>query len=101
MLQLRSLGHGIIVKALKHNEFGKLEAVTLYDNKRKVKKELKGLGPIQKILRRTAKSERNFIDTYLERHDKSRKKKRSGWLRDMPINVIKAQRKAVKKLYSY
>lgn len=100
MLQLRSLGSGIRVKALKHNEFGKLEAVTLYDKKKKTKKELKGLGPIQKILRRTAKSEKDFITNYLDRHDKSRRKKRSGWLQDMPSNVFRAQKKAMKKLYS-
>jgi hypothetical protein len=100
MLQLRGLGRGTRITVLRHNDFGKSESVTLFNSKKKKKKELKGLGSIQKILRRTAKAEKNAISDYLKCHDKSRKKNRSGWLRDAATNVIRARRKGFKKLYA-
>ncbi len=74
------------------------ERVIYEKSYKKKKKEISGLKGIEKIARRIAKANQTYTDEYLRRHDRSRGKKKSGWLKEMGENVYSARRKALKKL---
>lgn len=99
MANILGLSRNVKITVLKPNQFGNLEGEVIYSKKKKAKKELRGLGPIQKVARRLVKSEKKFITNYLEKHDKSRTKKRSGWVKDFSYNILKSQQKAVKSIW--
>jgi hypothetical protein len=72
---------------------------TLYKKKKKKKKKTSlWLRPMERRQRRTAKALKTFGDTLLTRHNKSRRKRRNGWLRDGGLNSMRASRKAARKL---
>jgi hypothetical protein len=65
---------------------------------RKRKKSSRGLGPMEKMVRRFSRANAEGSAQYLDRHERSSRKRRDGWLRDLPINVFKARRKGMKRL---
>ena len=62
------------------------------------KKGTKGLSLIEKVVRTTAEVGTAAGNTYLERHEKSNAKEKDGWVKDAPVNVIKAGLKGIKKV---
>jgi hypothetical protein len=70
----------------------------VYSLKKKRKKQSKGLRFLEKLVRRRAQASQAFSNEYAERHRRSNRKKRDGWLRDLGVNVFKANDKAAKKL---
>ena len=76
---------------------GSLRPVVLFDRKRKNKKQTKGLKPIERVVRTIADANERFGSTYLRRHRRSNRKRRDGWLRDMPVNVLRAGNKGLKE----
>jgi Family of unknown function (DUF6312) len=71
----------------------------LYEREtRKRKKGSPGLRQVEKLIRRGIKATQTGSDRYLERHQRSNEKRRDGWLRDLALNVAKANRKGVKVL---
>src|SRR5438034_6181091 len=62
------------------------------------KKGTRGLRPFEKILRRGASASETMASEYLERHERSNRTRRDGWLRDFPVNVFRAQQKSLKRL---
>lgn len=75
------------------------EARTIYKADRgKRKKVSRLLRPLERGQFRFLKSGSTFADELLDRHRKSRTKRRNGWLRHSPRNFMKASRKALKKL---
>lgn len=59
--------------------------------KRKRKKQSKGLIRIwERIVRQTAKSAAKTAETYEDRHERSNRKRRDGWLRDYSYNMLRA-----------
>jgi hypothetical protein len=52
----------------------------------------------ERNMRKVNAAARAFIDELDTRHERSTRKKKDGWLRDSPKNVMKANRKALKKL---
>ncbi|HCH65715.1 MAG: hypothetical protein CL927_15350 [Deltaproteobacteria bacterium] len=52
----------------------------------------------ERNMRKVNEAARAFIDELDTRHERSTRKKKDGWLRDSPKNVMKANRKALKKL---
>lgn len=74
-------------------------STTLYKKTaRKKKKGSFGLRVLEKVVRRNAKSDVAGIETYLQRHERSNRKKRDGWLIDLGYNTYKAQLKKAKRL---
>ena len=73
---------------------------TLYKKKKKKKKKKTSLWlrPMERRQRRTAKALKTFGDTLLTRHNRSKRKRRNGWLRDGNLNTMRASRKAARKL---
>ena len=52
---------------------------------------------LEKLTRRSMRSSRSYFDTYLDRHNRSNRKKKDGWLKDMAENVAKAGKKGRKR----
>jgi hypothetical protein len=71
---------------------------TLFWNKKRGNRVWRPLRPLERAMRRQLEASNTFTTNLLSRHQKSRGKRREGWLRDGPINVLKASRKALRKL---
>ncbi len=70
---------------------------TLYREKsKKRKKGTPGLRQVERLLRRGVKANQSFTGTYLKRHDRSNRKRRDGWVRDLTVNLVRGQRKSMK-----
>lgn len=68
----------------------------------RAKKQRRGSGwlkPVERRQRRFLEALVTLSDELRERHDRSNKKRRDGWLKDGPLNLFKAQAKAIKKLF--
>jgi hypothetical protein len=74
---------------------------TVYERERKSKRRTRWLRPGEGALKRVAQALEQGSASYLRGHRKSNSKRKDGWLRDNPRNVIKAQRKALKKLIRF
>lgn len=57
-----------------------------------IKKERPRLKPIERRLRKMARAEYRALGRYLVLHDRSRRKRRSGWVSDLPSNLVKVIR---------
>jgi hypothetical protein len=82
----------------KDDATGKFTAVAVYQQGRKRKKRTRGLRFIEKMVRRLSKARATAAGTYNARHERSNRKKRDGWLKDLIPNMVKAQRKGIKIL---
>ncbi|MDI1475032.1 hypothetical protein [Polyangium sp. y55x31] len=51
----------------------------------------------EKITRRSALANRAVLDQYLDRHKRSNRKKKNGWLKDLSKNMFTAGRKGRKR----
>lgn len=61
--------------------------------KKKKKKQSKGLTKIfERMTRRTAKAGSKTSSRYLSRHNRSNRKRRDGWVRDLSYNMMRAGR---------
>lgn len=65
--------------------------------KRKRKKLSKSTRLFEKIARRAARVQLAIAENYLERHERSNRKKRDGWARDLGYNLLRAQEKGAKQ----
>ena len=54
-----------------------------------IKKGSRMLRPIERRLRKLMRAEYKALGRYLVLHDQSRRKRRNGWVRDLPGNVTK------------
>lgn len=70
-------GHVYVASVLK-NEGGK-------------KKNTKLMRPVEKLVRRLGKAQAKSASIYSERHERSSRKKKNGWLFDLVSNMRKAQ----------
>jgi hypothetical protein len=64
----------------------------------KKKKGTKGLGLVEKIVRTGVDVGTATGDSYLDRHKKSNQKKKDGWIKDAPVNVVRSGLKGMKKI---
>lgn len=77
------------------------QSQTLYKKKKKKRKVSKWLRPMEKGQRRILRAAEAFSSESLSRHNRSNRKRRNGWMRDMGLNQARATRKAMKKLKIY
>jgi hypothetical protein len=77
---------------------GKFAPVSEFRQGRKRKKRSPGLRMIEKVVRRLSRAQATAAAVYSERHERSNRKKKDGWLKNLIPNVVKAQRKGVKIL---
>lgn len=87
-----------ILKAdAQHSLSGRADRIIVGKKKKKEKKS-KGLLRIwERVVRRGAQAGSKATDTYLDRHKRSNRKRRDGWIRDLAINNLRAGRKGAKK----
>lgn len=72
--------------------------VQVFKEKRKAKKGTRGLRGVEKVARRALNAQSTMVSDYLDRHKRSNRKRRDGWLRDLSVNAVRANRKGMKKL---
>lgn len=77
------------------------QSTTIYKSKKKKRKVSGWLKPIEKRQRHMIEAAATFGNVLLARHNRSNRKRRNGWLRDAPLNLMRAQRKAFKKLFKF
>lgn len=58
-----------------------------------IKRDSKPLRGIERRLRRAIKFEYKALGRYLALHERSRRKRRNGWAKDLGSNIVKAVRK--------
>ncbi len=61
--------------------------------KKKKKKQSAALKPFEKYVRTMAERSNKATSEYLERHERSNRKKKDGWIKDFPKNYSKAMSK--------
>lgn len=77
---------------------GAWSPVTIYRRGRKKKKATAYVKPVERITRSLAEASDAATGSYLSRHKKANRKRRDGWVRDLPENVIRASSKAAGKI---
>jgi hypothetical protein len=63
----------------------------------KRKKQSKGFKFFEKLTRRSMRASGSIYDEYMKRHDRSNRKKKDGWLKDLNKNTLTAIRKGRKR----
>lgn len=58
-----------------------------------VKRDSRAMRPIEKRLRRLVRSEYRALGRYLVLHDRSRRRRRNGWAKDLGKNLAKVIRR--------
>jgi hypothetical protein len=76
---------------------GNVVPVVLFRGKKK-RKSTRAMKPVERIVRRIVDSQGTLATSYVTRHDKSNRKKRDGWVRDLNLNLARASRKGMKRL---
>lgn len=86
------------ITILKKGDDGRFTPAAVYRNKGGKKRSSRGLRGMEKFVRRIGKAQAAAAGVYNMRHDRSNRKKKDGWMRDLIPNVMKAQRRAIKTL---
>jgi hypothetical protein len=76
---------------------GSLRPVVVFSRRRKKKKETKALQPMERLVRTVSDGNDAFASKYARRHQKSRRKRRDGWLRDLPLNLSRSATKGLRE----
>ena len=58
------------------------------------KKQSRALKPVEKRVRKALRAQLRSLNVYLSLHDRSNRKRKNGWLRDLASNLNKARRKS-------
>lgn len=67
------------------------------DSKRKRRKQSKSLKLFEKLARRSARMQQRTFGEYLYRHDRSNRKKKNGWFKDLSKNLMSSSKKGRKR----
>ena len=87
------------IAVLQRDPSGNIVPVVVYRRGRsKKKKGTRGFRVFERATHRIMKAQRSAADSYLSRHDKSNTKRRDGWIRDLPVNVVRAGEKVRRAL---
>jgi hypothetical protein len=77
---------------------GEMLPVVLFEQKTKKRKVSRAMKPFEQAVRRMVDAQASLGDKYLSRHNRSNRKKRDGWIRDLNLNVVRASEKGLKRL---
>ena len=86
------------IVVLEQADDGTLSRVAEYKKSEKRRKRSRGTKRPEQNTRKVYSAVRTYIDELEDRHDRSARKKRDGWLIDAPQNELRATRKALGKL---
>ncbi|HYI12093.1 MAG TPA: hypothetical protein VEK57_23775 [Thermoanaerobaculia bacterium] len=81
----------------KDPETGRFRPSAVYKNEGR-KRTSKRLRPMEKFIRRMGKAQARAAAVYNARHDRSNRKKKNGWLKDLISNMGKAHKQGWKTL---
>jgi hypothetical protein len=86
------------VVKLQTDEDGTIVPTVIYRAGSRKRKISSGLQPIERVVRRLARSQVKMADTYLKKHTRSNQKRKDGFLKDFISNVTNAGTKGRKAL---
>jgi hypothetical protein len=86
------------ITVLQRDASGHAAPVVVFTRKRSKKKGTRLLRPVERVMRSLAETGDAATGTYLRQHKKSNRKRKDGWVRDVPGNLVKAGRKGIKEL---
>lgn len=98
---LAAMGKFIARITAVHLEGGQQTSKTLYKAEKKKAKVSRWVRPIERSQRRMLEAQQVFGEELLARHKRSNRKRRNGFLRDGGMNLMRAQRKALKRLRKF
>ena len=84
------------VHVLQVDADGKIQREKLYERRRR--RGSKRLRPFEKAMRRMSRAQGTMADDYLSRHERSNRRKKNGWMKDLGKNVSRSSRKGLRKL---
>lgn len=73
-------------------------ATVIAGKRKKRKKRSRGTKGIERGVRQIADAANIFTSNYNDRHKRSNRKKRDGWMKDYTVNFFRADRKGLKKI---
>ncbi len=76
---------------------GNLRPVVVFKRRRSKKKQTRALKPMERLVRTISDGNDAFANNYARRHRKSSRKRRDGWLRDLPLNLSRSATKGLKE----
>lgn len=85
------------ITVLERDSTGELSSVVVFERRKKGKKGSRAVRPLEKIARSIADANEAYATSYRDRHKKSNRKRRDGWMRDFPVNITRAGRKGFRK----
>ena len=86
------------ITVLKKDASGALAPVTIFKRRNSKKKQTEALRIFERGTRYLADAQARAGASYLSRHRKSNQKRRDGWVRDLPVNFLRASNKGRKAL---
>jgi len=72
--------------------------VVIFKRGRKKKKSSALLRPVERMTKSLVEAADSATGTYLRRHKKANRKRRDGWVRDLPSNLARAASKGARKI---
>jgi len=84
------------ITVMRKDPTGAIVPVVVYKKANKRKKGSRTFKAAEKATRRIAKAQRRTAGEYLSRHEKSNRKKKDGWLKDLSKNSFGSLRKGRK-----
>lgn len=95
----KSIKRIVILRAPQSATGTAAERIVVEEKKKKKKKQSKGMARIwERVTRRVARAHKRSAESYLDRHQRSNRKHRDGWLRDLRDNLSRANTKGTKVL---
>jgi hypothetical protein len=82
---------GVRVSVVRPNS-GVVRSGELDDAGPRKRKQTKAVRPMERGMRKVMRRQLDFAQLYLARHERSNRRKRDGWLKDLPRNVFRAMR---------
>jgi hypothetical protein len=86
------------VVKLERDQDGTMVPTLIYKSDSGRRKVSSAMRPLEKGVRKVVRAQSKLVDTYLERHDRSNRKKKDGWLKDVVSNVSRSAKKSQKTL---
>jgi len=75
-----------------------VRVVVFRKNGKSKNKRSRGTKQVEQAVRSLVDTNGTLMNTYVIKHKGSNRKTRDGWVKDMPINVFKANKKGFKKI---
>lgn len=86
------------ITILTRDAAGGFSPVVLFKKGRKKKKSTALIRPVERLTRSLAEASDTATSNYLRRHKKANRKRRDGWVRDFPSNLVRAASKGAREI---